>query len=128
MRARLDVVVVVVDCGGLQWTRMMNGPMRSVSGGALAGEVQNSWEDRQRRREGKGGGAGGDDDGCRGDGVAAWDRTGLETSSSGCSCYDTVAASATSRMAAGAAVGALQREKREKESGEKFLKIKKVKI
>lgn len=52
----------------------------------------------------------GDDDGCRGDGAGcgcgcAWDRMGLETSSSGRSCYDTVAASGTLRMAAEAAVG-----------------------
>ena len=49
-------------------------------------------------------GDGGDDDGCRGDGTA-WDRRGLETSSSGRSCYDTVAASGTLRTAAEAAVG-----------------------
>ena len=44
-------------------------------------------------------------DGCRVDGTAAWDRRVLETSSSGRSCYDTVAASGIWRMAAGAAVG-----------------------
>ena len=42
--------------------------------------------------EGNGSGCDGYD-GCRVDGPAAWDRRVLETSSSGRSCYDTVAAS-----------------------------------
>ena len=57
-------------------------------------------------KEGNGDGDDDDDDGggCRGDGTA-WDLRGLETSSSGRSCYDTVAASGIWRMAAGTAVG-----------------------
>jgi len=75
--------------------------MRSVSGGARADGrglqllgYCHYQEQQQHRPMEENGDSDDDGGGCRGDG-AAWDPMGLETSSSGRSCYDTVAASGT---------------------------------